>query len=191
MNNVLSLHILISSNGSWILLSVALFPQLNGFILDSFYLPLRSLTLAASHLPYFLTILTTTCAPLTKRCLVHLHTLRFLLPMKSTSTWGSLRPSSSVPQVHQFCFQKCTLDPIGSSTYLLCVVFVSCLEIQSTVEHFVSQMSPSPPTSTRLGRSFCLTLKCFGQVSFTVFCCPLTTPSPLLSLQSVLDKNIN
>lgn len=62
----------------------------------------RFLILAVSHLPYFLTTSTTTCALLTKRCSAHLHTLRFLLPTKSTSTWESQKPSSSVPQVPKF-----------------------------------------------------------------------------------------
>lgn len=62
---------------------------------------LRFLTLAASHLPYFLMILTTICALLTKRYSAHLHTLRFPSPTKSTSTWESPKPFSSVPQVSQ------------------------------------------------------------------------------------------
>lgn len=61
--------------------------------------PLRFLTLVVSHLPYFLMILTTTCALLIKRCSAHLHMLRFPLPMKFTSTWESQKPFSSAPQV--------------------------------------------------------------------------------------------
>lgn len=75
----------------------------NGFHFKSIPFPLRFLTLAASHLPYFLMILTTTCALLTKRCSAHLHTLRLPLPTKSTSTWESPKPSSSVPPVLEFC----------------------------------------------------------------------------------------
>lgn len=65
-------------------------------------LPSRFPTLAVNHLPYFLMILTTTCALLTKKCSAHLHTLRFPLPTKFTSTWGSQKPSSSVPRVLKF-----------------------------------------------------------------------------------------
>lgn len=68
-------------------------------ILFPVLLPTRLLTLAASLLPYYLMILTTTCALLTKRCSAHLHMLRFPSPMKSSSTWENLKPSSSVPQV--------------------------------------------------------------------------------------------
>lgn len=76
-------------------------------------IPCRSLTvllnvtfrlpiLAASPLPYFLMTSITICALLTKRCSAHLHTLRFLSPMKSSSTLENQKPSSSVPQVSAF-----------------------------------------------------------------------------------------
>lgn len=80
---------------SWTFLTLFLWPF-------SWFLFLRFHSLAASHLPYFLTILTTTCALLIKRYSAPLHMLRFPLPMKSTSTWENLKASSSVQQVATF-----------------------------------------------------------------------------------------
>lgn len=79
--------------------------------------------LAASPLPYFLMTSTTTCALLTKRCSAHLHTLRFLSPMKSSSILESQKPSSSVLQVPTFitgCFPAFKKH-ITNLTLLFCV----------------------------------------------------------------------
>lgn len=141
----LLIHIVQEFRPSYALLSVC---NDFGFYFQSLSLPARFVTLAASHLPYFLTILTTTCALLTKRCSAHSHTLRFPLPTKSTSTWASPKPSSSVPQVPQlYVWILCTFYTIVSSTCLFIICLFSCLVIQSTVEHSATQMSLSPPTS--------------------------------------------
>lgn len=106
--------------------------------------PLRLLTLAVNHLPYFLMILITTCAQLTKRCSAHLRRLRFQLPMRSTNTWESRKPSSSARQVpkkytkiHQHFFKavSCNMFPF--------------VQTQSTVELFATQTSLSLPTSVQ------------------------------------------
>lgn len=115
---------------------------------------LRSLTLAASPLPYYLMILTTTCALLTKRCSAHLHTLRCPSPMRSSSTWESQKPSSSVPQVNQSLKPSHFLPSCHkANSYahrrpLFIYVFIYLPETQSTVGHSATQVSLSPPTST-------------------------------------------
>lgn len=95
-----------------------------GFHFQPLSLTLRLLTLAASLLPYFSMILTTTCALLTKKCSAHLHTLRFPLPMKSISTWESLKPSCFVPQVPLFfIWIFCVFFRIVSSSLIIICLF--------------------------------------------------------------------
>lgn len=125
-------------------------------------------TLAANRLPYFLMILTTTCALLTKRSSAHLHTLRFPLPMKFTNTWESLKPSSSVPRVR--------LLNVSVHIWHICLIslfiyylFVCLPKIQSTAERSATQMYLSLRTFTQLEKSYCLALMYYGQVRPTQF----------------------
>lgn len=109
-----------------------------------FLQPLRLLILAVNRLPYFLMILITTCAPLTKRCSAHLRRLRFQLPMRSTNIWESQKPSFSVRQVPQKYIKIiCTFSK------LFYLTMISVVQIQSTVELFATQMSLSLPTSVQ------------------------------------------
>lgn len=122
--------------------------------------------MAVSHLPYFLMTSTTTCALLTKRCSAHLHTLRFLLPTKSTSTWESLKPSSSVPQVPKFITRIIFHIQKKYVTHLTLLFCLFCShEIQNTVEHFAIQVFHSLRTSIQWERNYYLASTYCGPVS--------------------------